>query len=115
MTLLLVYLGLFTIGSQVSRRHFSTPKSLYGAVTLVLTYRESSCCILGILASCLGTWRRLDQEGDDPGTPRFLADTSACVSGPIPSVVVVGVPNAIDAGSVLIDLSRDPGGSGERN
>jgi hypothetical protein len=115
MSLLLGYLGVFTIGSQVSSQQFSPSNICYDAVMSVLTYRESSICILGILASCLGMWRRLNQGGSEPGTPWVLTYTTACISGLVLSSVVVGVPNAIDAGWELIDLSRAPGGPGERN
>jgi hypothetical protein len=115
MTFLLGYVALFTVGSQVSSQHFTPPKNPLDAVMFVLTYRESSVCVLGIVASCLGMWRRLNQDGSEPPGPWFLSYTSACINGLILSGVVVALPNMIDAGVEIINISRDPAGGGQRN
>ena len=118
--LLALYLIIFTVGSQVPSPTFKAPSSLGEAAWLILTYRETSVCLLSIVAACLGTWRRFYQakEGVIIATtqPRFLAYVSACIGGLITTAVVVGLPNMLDMVSDQITISRNANdGSGQRN
>jgi hypothetical protein len=114
------YLTIFTVGSQVPSPVLRTPATLSDAILTVLTYRETSICLLSIVAACLGTWRRIYQASVgaviSTNLPRFLAYTSACIGGLITTAIVVGLPNVLDQMSDQINISRDlHHGAGPRN
>jgi hypothetical protein len=118
--LLATYLVIFTVGSQIPGPTLRAPESFSDAIFIVLTYRETSVCLLAIVAACLGTWRRINQAHEGMivrlGEPWFLAYTSACIGGLITTAVVVGLPSLLDQFSDQFTISRDPkDGAGPRN
>lgn len=117
--LLTMYLTIFTVGSQIQGPPLQAPGTVSEAVLMVLTYRETSICLLAIVAACLGTWRRFNQanEGMAVATsqPWSIAYTSACIGGLITTAVVVGFPSLLDQLSDEITISRDHAGAGPRN
>mgnify|MGYP000882810982 CR=1 FL=1 len=115
MGLLLIFIPLFTVGSQVSSQTYAHPKNLSDFFMLVLTYRESSICLLGVVASCLGTWRRLNKFGSEPDLAPLVAYTAACISGLGLTLVVVGFPEFVGSVWQEVGMDRSAGGAGERN
>lgn len=114
--LLILYLTVFTIGSQVSSAPYSSPKSFAQLVMLILTLRESSIPLLGMIAGCLGTWRRRNQDPSEAKHLSYLAYISACIGGLVMSGLVVGVPSIFGEMTNLFELSRSAvDGKGQQN
>lgn len=115
--LLSLYLALFTLGSQVPSSAFKEFRSPYEFMMFVLTLRESSILLLGIVASCLGTWRKRNQDATEANRVAwYLAYTSAGIGGAVMSGIAVGLPSIFGQMTSLFDLSRSGSdGRGQQN
>jgi hypothetical protein len=111
LVLLATFLAVFTVGSQIPSAPYRQPNSAYSALMFTLTDRETSICILAIIAACLGVWRRIYQasEGTALSTrqPWLLAYTSSSIGGLITAAIVLGVPHVIDLASDQLKLTPD--------
>lgn len=107
------FLGLFSIGSQVPSSAYADRNSLHDIVMWFVTLRETNVAMLGILASCLGTWRRRNQDPNHRTDYWYLAYISAGISGLVMAGLAIAMPSAIGLTS-LFDLSR-ASGPGQQN
>ena len=74
----IAYLCVYIVGSQVSSVNYWPPKSLSDFAMLILTNRETSIFCLGMIASCLGAWRQMNQNPDNRPRHMGTAYASAC-------------------------------------
>ena len=106
---LLGWLAAFMIGSQLPHQAYSDMvagggvRAVAGMLMLVLTLRETSICLLGVLASCLGMWRRRYKFPEKTGD--FWADqVSATISGLVAAITALAFPAV---GSGIFGFEQD--------
>ena len=94
---LLGWLVVFMIGSELPHQAYSDMvtgggvRAVAGMLMLVLTLRETSICLLGVLASCLGMWCRRYKFPEKRGD--FWTDqVSATISGLVSAITVLAFP-----------------------
>lgn len=107
--LLLGWLVLFTIGSQIDSSPYKTLASPAAFAMFVLTNRETSVSLLGVVASCLGTWRRrnLNPDGVAVTTAPGIAYTSGAISGLIFALIIVACPALLSGLFPMLTMERD--------
>jgi hypothetical protein len=97
LSLLAGWLAVFTVGSQLPSQGQNNP------IMQLLTCQASSTLVLGILASCLGLWRRryLEPSATTGGAEAYV---SAAISGFVCMALVQAFPSLF-AG--FLDFSKD--------
>ena len=108
--LLICWLVLFTIGSQIDSGPYKKLSNARDFLMFILTNRETSVTILAIVASCLGTWRAIHlnparlSESNRPG----VAYISGAISGLFFGVIVVACPMLLTGIFPQLTIERDP-------
>lgn len=107
--LLLTWLALFTIGSQIDSSPYQGLETPQAFGMFILTNRETSVTALAILASCLGTWRHRNVSPDDrtAATRPGVAYTAGAIGGLFFGLVTVVAPWMLTGVFSGLTLARD--------